>query len=150
MTAPVAIARVAWLVPLSLLLLSLHQAKAARDLGVTLERGEEAVAEVTRYLRSDRKDVTQAEVDLRVTLADGSTLVHDRLALPYSVAHRVEAESLAVRVIPGAAQEIVIVEIGPTQRRIALSNAAMSAVMLIMASIGVFAWNRQVGRNKEA
>ncbi len=148
MTASVAVARAAWLVPLTLLLLSIHQGKAARDLGVTLDRGEPAMAEVTRYLRSDRKDVTQAEVDLRVQLADGSTLVHDRLALPYSVAHRVDAESLAVRVLPGAAQEIVIVEIGPTQRRIAWSNAAMSAVMLIISTIGVFAWNRQVGRNQ--
>ena len=146
MKPTVLVARVAWLIPAVLLLLTIHQGKAAMDLNDTLQKGEEARAEVTRYMRSDRKDVTQAELDLRVTLQDGSTLVHERLALPYSVAHRVEAEFLDVRVMPGAAQEIVIVEIGPTQRRIALSNAAMAGIMLIMASIGVFFWNRQVNR----
>lgn len=147
MKTTVLVARVAWLVPAVLLLLTIHQGKAAKDLNDTLLKGEEARAEVTRYMRSDRKDVTQAELDLRVTLKDGSTLVHERLALPYTVAHRVEADFLDVRVMPGAAQEIVIVEIGPTQRRIALSNAGMAGIMLIMASIGVFYWNRQVNRS---
>lgn len=136
------IARVAWVVPALLLALAIHQVTTAVNLARTLDEGEQAMAEVTRYERSDRKDVTHVELDLRVRLADGTTFERNRLALPYSIGHRVEADSLAVTVLPGSGQEVVITEIGRTQVRIAWSNAAMSFVVFLMAFAGVFSWNR--------
>ena len=142
-----ALARAAWVIPAALLALTLQQAKVAYDLAATLSSGEEAQAEVVRYFRSDRKDVTHAEVDLRVVLADGTERRWDRLALPYSIAHRIdEADSVAVRVNLGAGQEVVIAEIGRTQQRIALYNAAMALVVFVLTLWGVWAWNRWVGR----
>lgn len=136
------IALVAWIVPVVLTLLGGHQVWTAIEIGRTLRLGEDATARVTRYERTDRKDVTQAELDLVVTLSDGSTITRNKLALPYSVAHRVEADSVQVRVLRGAAQEIVLTDIAGTQRRIAWSNAAMSFIMGLIALAGVVAWNR--------
>lgn len=138
------VAAASWIIPCALILLGGHQAWTAVEIGRTLRLGEEATATVTRYERSDRKDVTQAELDLTVTLSDGSTISRERLALPYSIAHRVESDSLRVRVLRGAAQEIVLEEIGGTQRRIAWSNAAMSLIMGLIALAGAVAWNRFV------
>jgi len=139
----------AWIVPVALVALGGHQAWTAVEIGRTMRLGEDATARVTRYERSDRKDVTQAELDLVIELGDGSTLERTNLALPYSIAHRVEADSLPVRVLRGAAQEVVLTDIAGTQRRIAWSNAAMSLVMGLIALSGVLAWNRFVRRGGE-
>ncbi|MFT4604994.1 MAG: hypothetical protein ACI9W4_001733 [Rhodothermales bacterium] len=142
-----AVARIAWIVPVALFALTLQQAKVAKDLNHTLEQGQEAQARVLRYFRSDRKDVTHAEVDLQVVLADGSLKTWEKLALPYSVAHRIdERDSVEVRISLGSPQEVVIQEIGKTQLRIAMSNAAMVVVVFLMALVGVWAWNRQISR----
>ncbi|MDA0874318.1 MAG: hypothetical protein O3C45_04565 [Bacteroidetes bacterium] len=132
------VARLAWSVPVLLLVLTLHQAWTAYELQDTLDTGTSAMAEVTRYERSDRKDVTHVELDM----PDGSTFEKTRLALPYSIGHRVEAESLQVTVHPGAAQEVVITQIGHTQVGIAWSNAGMGFIAFLMAFSGVFYWNR--------
>ncbi len=136
------VARIAWLIPALLAALTLHQTFTAFQLNRTLEEGTPAWAEVTRYDRSDRKDVTNVSLDLLVHLSDGSTFERKNLALPYSIGHRVESDTLQVTVLPGSGQEVVISEIGKTQVRIAGSNAAMSFIALIMAFVGVMAWNR--------
>ncbi|MGB1049156.1 MAG: hypothetical protein ACPG3U_05660 [Rhodothermales bacterium] len=141
------IARIAWVVPALLLALSIHQVSTAVNLARTLDNGEQAIAEVTRYDRSDRKDVTHVELDLRVRLSDGTLFERTRLALPYSIGHRVEADSLAVTVLPGSSQEVVITVIGRTQVSIAWSNAAMSFVIFLMAFAGVFSWDRWLRKN---
>lgn len=142
-----AMARIAWIVPIAVLALTIQQTKVARDLNATLEQGVEAQARVLRYFRSDRKDVTHAEVDLQVKLDDGSLKTWEHLALPYSIAHRIdERDSVAVRVNLGSAQEIVVQEIGKTQLRIAMSNAVMALVIFLMTLVGVWAWNRQISR----
>lgn len=140
------VARIAWTVPAVLLLLSIHQIVTAVNLGRTLDEGEQAMAEVTRYERSDRKDVTHVELDLLVRMQDGTTLERTRMALPYSIGHRVEAESLSVTVLPGGGQEVVITQIGRTQARIAWSNGAMSFLAFLMAFVGVFSWNHWLSR----
>ncbi len=137
-------ARIAWIVPLLLLFFSGYFAKVTLDLGRTAKEGISAVAEVTRYERSDRKDVTQAELDLRIPLPDGSTIVREKLSLPYSIAHRVEKDTLHVRVLMGSSQEVIISSIVGTQRRIALSNSAMTFIAMLMAFVAVFAWNRSL------
>jgi len=140
------IARAAWILPVLLFGLTVHQGMTARSLNATLTEGEQAVAQVTRYERSDRKDVTHVSLDLTVELADGSIITKENLALPYSIGHRVEADSLDVRVLPGTAQEVVITSIGRTHVSIALSNALFAFVIFVMAFIGVRAWNRHLDR----
>ncbi|MDE2996472.1 MAG: hypothetical protein OXT73_07025 [Bacteroidota bacterium] len=141
------VARLAWSLPLVLLGLTIHQAVTANNLRTTLDEGEAAVAEVTRYERSDRKDVTHVELDLLVHRADGTMFERNNLALPYSIGHRVEADSLDVTVLRGGGQEVVITEIGRTQISIAWSNAAMSLIAFLMAFAGVFSWNRWLARS---
>ena len=120
LATPLFVARIAWILPVVLFLLTLHQVKVSVDLGETMESGTPAVAHVTRYDRTDRKDVTHAELDLEIMLQDGTLLVKKNLALPYTISHRVEEkDSLEVLVLPGASQEVVISSIVATQRRIA-------------------------------
>lgn len=138
------VAKLAWSVPVFLLALTVHQAYTAVQLKKTIDQGTLTWAEVTRYERSDRKDVTEVELDLVVHLPDGSQFEREKLTLPYSIGHRVEADTLEVMVLQGAAQEIVIKDIGDTQVRIAWSNMAMSFIALVMAFSGVFFWNRMM------
>mgnify|MGYP006919303554 CR=1 FL=1 len=138
------VARLAWFVPVLLLALTIHQVFTAFELDKTMDEGILAWAEVTRYDRTDRKDVTQVELDMIVHMPDGSQFVRDNLALPYSIGHRVEADTLSVMVLAGSAQEVVIQEIGETQVKIAWSNAAMSLIGLLMTFVGVFYWNKMM------
>jgi hypothetical protein len=142
------LARIAWIVPVLLFALGLYEARVVVDLAKTAREGVSAVAEVTRYERVDRQDVTQAEVDLLIRMPDRETLVRERLSLPYSIAHRVEKDTLHVRVLRGSGQEIVIMSIVGTQRRIAASNAAMSLIAMVIALALVMAWNRHLRRTK--
>lgn len=142
-----AVARLAWVIPIGLLALTIQQAKVTRDLNHTLEQGEAARAEVLRYFRSDRKDVTHAEVDLQAVLSDGTTRNWMNLALPYTIAHRIdEMDSVDVMVNVGGGQEVVIQEIGGTQLRIAMSNAAMALVVFLITLALVWGWNRYITR----
>jgi len=144
------LARIAWIVPLVLFFFVGYFAKVTVDLGHTARDGISVVAQVTRYDRSDRKDVTHAELDLNIPLPDGSTLVREKLSLPYSIAHRVEKDTLHVRVLIGSSQEVVISSIVGTQRRIALSNAAMSFIAMLMAFVAVFTWNRSLKKTSSS
>jgi hypothetical protein len=54
---------------------------------------------------------------------------------------------VAVRVTPGAAQEVVLETIGRTQQRIALYNGFMSLVGFLIVLAGVWSWNRWLARN---
>lgn len=136
------IARISWIVPAALLALALYQVDVARDLRSTIDDGERVWAEITRYERSDRKDVTHVEFDLEAHLVGGTTLRKERMTLPYSIGHRVDEDSVEVYVNPGADQEVVIASIAGTHTSIAWSNAAMSFVAFLIALTGVWAWNR--------
>lgn len=108
-------------------------------------------AAVLRYDRTDRKDVTHAEMDLSVPLSEGDSLYVEHLALPYTIAHRVEeTDSLDVYVLPGSRQQVVIASIEGTQRRIAFYNALMSLIGFVIAAVGVFYWNRSTGGAKDS
>ncbi len=126
-------------------MLTVHQAKVTVDLGATMRDGIPARAEVTRYHRTDRKDVTHAEVDLLVKFEDGTWIEKKKLALPYTIAHRIEdADSLDVLVLAGSAQEVVIASIVGTQQKIALYNIAMGFIAFVLAAVGVYYWNRMI------
>ena len=135
-----------WLAPALLVVLMLNQAKAAYDLHWTLVQGRPAVAEVVEYHKTNRADVTFAYVSLRVPLEAGR-VVERKLPLPLSLLPQVEdRKTVDVLGLPGAAQEVVVEAIARPQWRMAALNAVMSLVALVMAVIGVRAWNRYLAR----
>ena len=136
------VARLAWSIPVLLLALTIYQVVTAVELRATMDEGVETWAEVTRYDRSDRKDVTKVEIDMIVHMPDGSQFERNKLTLPYSIGHRVESDTLTVMVLKGTVQEVVIKDIGETHIRIAWSNFGMSLIAFIIAFAGVLAWNR--------
>lgn len=144
------VAQAAWFFPTLLFLLSIHQAKVARDLDATLTNGTHAIAEVTDYQKSERADVTYDYVSLRIPMPDGTVMQRDKVSLPHTLVPRLEGqETLEVRVLAGAAQEVVITSIGATQTRIAVLNGVMSFGAFMMVLIGVYAWNRSLRKPED-
>jgi len=141
------IARLLWAAPTLLFLLGINQLYVARDLRTTLDEGVAATADVIKYTRVDRQDITFAEVNLIVHMPDGTTFERDRMSLPYSLSFRIKDEKkLGVRVKAGSAQEVVITEIAATQSRIAWMNAVISLLGSILLAIAVYSWNRFLKR----
>ena len=137
------IARWLWAVPAVLLLLSINQAKVAYDLHFTLKNGISAVAEVLEVEVNERVDIPYGYVSLRVELEDGREIVQEKMSLPYTLLPRVRyAETLDVRVYPGADQQIVIDEIASSHWKIAAIQGLMGFVAFLLATAGVYAWNR--------
>jgi len=148
------IARVAWLLPIFFFGLSIHQTKVAYDLNVTAEQGTDATAEVLNVHQENRVDVTYDYISLRVPLPDGGTLTKETMALPHSIVPAInDRETLQVRVLPGAAREVVLTEriaetrIVDTQRRIAMMNAAIALGAFLLFGAGVWFWNRSLTRD---
>lgn len=135
------VSRLLWLVPVGLFLLALNQLKVGLDLRHTFLDGEPAMAEVTAFDRVDRADVTYGYVSLRIPLEDGSTLIRDEMPLPYSLLHRVEGnDSLAVQILRGTSQEVIIQIVGNAQWKMAVIQSSMALVAALMAFAGVWAW----------
>lgn len=141
------IARLLWIFPALLILLTVHQAKVAYDIHQTLQQGTPATAEVVETFKSERVDVSFDYVSLRVPLPDGRVLVKEKMSLPHMLYPQVEGkETLDVLVMPGEAQAVVIADIARPQWRIAAINAAMSFLGFLFFSVAVFAWNRFLNR----
>lgn len=131
-----------------LALLALNQALVAWQIHETLEQGTPAMATVTELEVSNRVDVTYDYVSLRVDLPDGSVIEHEEMSLPHTLAVRLEGQTtMAVMVLPGASQEIVVTEIASTHWRIAAINAAVCFVGMLMALFGVVAWQRYLRKH---
>jgi hypothetical protein len=141
------VARIAWVLPLFFLGLALHQSKVAYDLHYTLENGELATAEVLEIHKENRVDVTYDYASLRIPLENGETITRNRLSLPHSLVPVLEGrETLDVRVLPGASQEVVIEAVVHTQWRIAALNAVMGAGAALLFGFGIWFWNRYLRR----
>ena len=141
------ISRLLWGVPALLLFLSINQAIVATDIKHTLEHGADAIANVLEMRVNDRVDIPFGYVSLQVPLKDGTDLVQEKMALPYTLLPQVQhQETLDVRVLKGASQQIVISKIASTQWKMAAMQSAMCLVGFIMAGLGVFFWNRYLNR----
>lgn len=148
------VAQIAWLAPLLLVGLSVHQGKVAYDLQETQTTGVSATADVLEVHRDDRKDVTYDYVSLRVQLPNGNTLTRRQMSLPHGlVPPLVDRETLQVRVQQEASIPIVITEkigstpVVETQSRIAGINALMSLGAALLFGVGVWYWNRSLRRD---
>lgn len=148
------VARALWIVPLILFLLGLNQAKVARDIRNTVLNGQTADAEVIAEQIENRTEITYDYVSLRVELPDGRVIEQDKMSLPHTVAEDVKTKldvqtgtpHIAVKVLPGSPQPLVIAYMGQTHWRIAAINAAMCFLGFLLLSFGVFAWNRYLRR----
>lgn len=147
------IARAAWLVPLLMAVLSLHQGKVAYDLHATKTQGTTATAEVQEVKVSNRTQVTYDYVSLRITMPDGSVLTRERLSLPHGIVPALEGrETLQVRVASGGSRSVVVTEpinstpVVDTQLRIAGINGLMSLGGALLFGIVVWFWNRSLRR----
>lgn len=139
--------RIAWIIPVFLLGLAIHQGKSAYDLQSTLSQGELAEAEIIDVFSTDRVDVTYDYVHIRTELEDGTVIEKEELSLPHSLLPIIEdRETVEVRAQPGSAQEIVIAEVGATQSRIAAMNAGISFIGAIAVALGLFFWQRFLRR----
>lgn len=138
-------ARLLWIIPAILLFLTINQLLVALDLRDTLNRGEPVTAEVLEMYTTNRVDVTNAYVLLRVPTDDG--FVERKLYMPISLVSALEGEdSLDVRVMPGDDQDIVITAVARPQWHMAAINSGISFIGLVLVTIGVFAWNRYLRR----
>jgi hypothetical protein len=147
-------ARVAWILPIFFVGLSLHQTKVTYDLNVTAQNGTPATAEVLNVHQENRVDVTYDYISVRVPLPDGGSLTKETLSLPHSIVPAInDRETLQVNVLPGAARDVVLTEairgvpIVSTQRRIAMMNAAISFGAFLLFGAGVWFWNRSLSRD---
>ncbi len=147
------IARIAWLVPLSLLGLAIHQGNVVYDLQTTKTQGTKATADVQKVHASTRTQVTYDYVSLRVPMPDGSVMTRERLSLPHGIVPALkEKESLAVRVAPTASRTLVVMEpikstpVVDTQIRIAGINGLMSLGAALLFGFAIWFWNRSLRR----
>jgi hypothetical protein len=142
------VARLAWVLPVFLFGLALHQAKVAYDLQQTIDEGTPATAEVLELHQENRVDVTYDYISLRATLPGGETLTREKMALPHALAPRLEGkETVEVLVNRGASQDMVVASIARTQRGIAAMNAGISGIACLLFGAGVFFWNRHLARH---
>lgn len=137
------IARILWVLPAILFFLIFHQAYSALEIRKTLVEGEPAIAQVLEFESSSRSEISYDYLSIRVPLADGRVIEKDHMSLPHTLVPVIEGrDELAVRVRPGARQEVVIEEIGSMHWKLALMNMAMSLFGFILLSVAIFAWNR--------
>jgi hypothetical protein len=137
------IARILWILPAILFFLIIHQTWSALEIRKTLVEGEPAVAEVLEFESSSRVEISYDYVSIRVPLADGTVIEKEHMSLPHTLVPVIQGkDELAVRVRPGARQDVVIEEIGSMHWKLALMNMAMSLFGFILLSVGIFAWNR--------
>ncbi|GAB5519329.1 MAG: hypothetical protein RhofKO_15800 [Rhodothermales bacterium] len=137
------IARLMWVIPVGMLLLAINQVNVVFDLQSTLEEGTLVVADVDTVVTTNRSEIAYDYLDLSVPMPSGDTLRVEKMTLPHSLFTHVQDEKkLDVRVMPGAAQEVVLVHVADTQWRIAAMNAAICFVFGILAGVGIYFWNK--------
>ena len=140
------VARLLWLLPVLLAVISAALLKAGFDERRTLKSGTLVTAQVIDVEIRNRADVTYGHIDLRIPLSEAE-VIERRLPLPLSLLTPLEGrQEVEVRVLPGSGREVVIEFIARAQWRMAFIHAAMSALGAILLGIGVFAWNRYLRR----
>lgn len=141
------VARALWVLPALLIVISASLIKAGLDERKTLEAGTLVTAQVVDVEIRNRADVTYGHIDLRIPVSETET-IDRRLPLPLSLLTPLEGrDEVDVRLLRGSSTEVVIESIARAQWRMALIHAAMTALGAILLGIGVFAWNRYLGRH---
>ena len=140
------VARLLWLLPVLLAVVSAALLKAGFAERRTLESGTLVTAQVIDVEIRNRADVTYGHIDLRIPISENE-VIERRLPMPLSLLTPLEGrQEVEVRVLPGSSTDVVIDFIARAQWRMAFIHAAMTALGAILLGIGVFAWNRYLGR----
>ncbi|MDX1639293.1 MAG: hypothetical protein R3281_15110 [Balneolaceae bacterium] len=127
-----------WLLPAYLLFLTIHQVLVYRGIGDTYENGQSYTAEVIEFDIKQIASQTNGYVVLDFTTREGEQ-VRRKLSLPVEIAGMIsELAQIPVRYQEGAFEEIVMIPTYNEHRNLALSNAAISFLGLLIA-LGI-AW----------
>jgi len=140
------VARLMWLLPALLVVISVALLRAGFAERETLAAGTAATAQVVDVEIRNRADVTYGHIDLRIPLSD-SEVLERRLPLPLSLLIPLQdRKEVRVRVLAGSDKDVVIEDIARAQWRMALIQSAMSLLGAILLIIAVGAWNRYLRR----
>ena len=138
------VARLLWLFPMLLFVISGFLFKAGFDQKTTLESGVLRSAKVLDVEVRNRADVTYGHIDLLIADEDGGEF-EKRLPLPLSLLTPLEErKELNVRVLQDAAQEVMIEEVAHAQWRMSLIHSSMTFLGGILLLLAVRAWNRYI------
>jgi len=144
------VARLLWLAPALLAVISFSLIKAGFSLKNTLESGAVVTARVVDVSIRHRADVTYGHIDLRVP-NQGSDSTDSRLPLPLSLLMSLEgAPTVEVRLLADTDQPIVIDRIARAQWRMSFINASMTLLGALLLVWGVWSWNRYLGRGQKS
>lgn len=140
------VARLMWLLPVLLVVISIALLSAGLDERETLGTGTLVTARVVDVEIRNRADVTYGHIDLLVPISETES-IERRLPLPLSLLTPLEGrDEVDVRVLPGSSRDVVIEPIARAQWRMALIHSAMTLLGAILLGIAVFAWNRFLAR----
>lgn len=146
------VARLLWLAPVLLVVITVSLIWAGFSLKNTLESGVVATARVVDVKIRNRADVTYGHIDLRVPNTSGDS-TDARLPLPLSLLMSLEgAPTVEVRLLDHTDQPIVIDRIARAQWRMSFINASMTLLGALLLVWGVWSWNRYLdeGRKQRA
>lgn len=142
------IARALWFFPVLLFFLSIYLVDVAFDIHGTLTKGIPTTAEVLTVETTNRSEISYEYIDLRAMLPDGRVVEKHKMSIPHSFLPSLQGQkAVAVRVLPGADQEIVLDHLGRAHWRLAAIQAAMSFIGAVLLAVAVFAWNRYLRRS---
>lgn len=138
-----------WLLPAYLLFLTVHQLSAYFGIGVTYDTGTSYTADVVEFDIKKIASQTNGYVVLEFDTGEGEH-IRKKLSLPIEVAGMItDLSRIPVRYKQDAFMEIVMIPTYEPQKRMILSNAAMSFIGLII-TFGI-AWmaHRYAGQKRE-
>ena len=143
----VMIARLMWIAPGLLIVISLALTRAGFNQKKTLESGVSATAKVVDVNIRNRADVTYGHIDLRLPTSAGDS-TEARLPLPLSLLMSIEGEeTVEVRLLENADQPVVIERIARAQWRMSFINASMTLLGAILLAWAIYAWNKFLKEN---
>ncbi|MFH5833473.1 hypothetical protein ACG2F4_05535 [Halalkalibaculum sp. DA3122] len=127
-----------WLLPGYLLFLTVHQVLVYDGIGDTYNNGESYTAQVLDFDIKKIASQTNGYVVLAFETGEGER-IERRLSLPIELASMItDLSQIPIRYQQGAFEEIVLMPTYSEHRNLALSNAAISFIGLLI-TIGV-AW----------
>lgn len=138
-----------WLIPLVLLGLFAHQAFIAWSVQNTMSNGEAAVATVKNLQIRDMVAQSHGLVELEIPLKNGQAY-QKKMTVPAAWVYALGKKSLntmAVHVLPGAGEDVILDEIARIQFRTTLINLGVIAVFFFMVVFGLVSWSRYLQKN---
>lgn len=140
------VARMLWIIPLALVGLTIHQVWVARSVAKTMSEGHRVIAEVTFFDVKEMVAQTHGILDLEIPDSNLGSY-SKRLTVPAAWLYDMgELDSLAVYVLDGGTQDVVIENLAQVQARTAWVNAMVALLFALMIAVPVWLWGRYLKR----